>query len=45
MPGRRLLCGIIIMSDSGGMSKGARKYTVLALELEKFAMTPECQCL
>lgn len=32
------------MSDSGGMSKGAGKYTVLALGLEKFVMTPKCQC-
>lgn len=44
MPGSRLLFGIIIMSDSGGMSKGAGKYTVLALGLEKFVMTPKCQC-
>lgn len=44
MPGSRLLFGIIIMSDSGRMSKGAGNYTVLALGLEKFAMTPKCQC-
>lgn len=43
MPGSRLF-GIIIMSESGGMSKGAGKYTVLALRLEKFAMTPKYNC-
>lgn len=26
------------------MSEGAEKYTVQALGLEKFAMTPKCQC-
>lgn len=44
MPGSRLLIGIVIMSESGGMSKGAGKYAVPALGLEKFAMTPKCQC-
>lgn len=43
MPSSRLFFGIVIMSESG-MSKGAGKYTVPALGLEKFAMTPKCQC-
>lgn len=44
MPGSWLLFGIVILSESGGMSKGAGKYRVLALGLEKFAITPKCPC-